>query len=410
MDRRKFPYAFRFRRRIIFTIVTGFAPAFLNEQIDHFNDRFRIFKIFIYGNPAVGAQIGLCCRRLARCGRKRICGPLTVGIIILRRLERGEGKPLLSKGKSALSGGCSFPGLRRILYAEFRIYVTFFIHFMKRCQSRFALRLDGAVNKLSVFFHPNTRICAVSIKETSQAAETASKKGGSRNTDTYGILLSVTVEICIDELVNHVHHLIHGGRNFQIQFFQPVGTDPHEIHGVNAAAGNREAILHAVFVPCKERGIPFLIHHFFGEIGCILFKNRTHFLHKACIDKLHHLCGGDTHNIGKVFARHRYIHFLVKFIVTFYNPVVYDFDTQFFLVGIQPEIFLQGLAGKVGKNVGFDSVIGGTDEMDFQRIGIFAEWIRLRCCVGGFGSCRCGTFSGCGVGICICCRGFRRIV
>ena len=249
---------------------------------------------------------------------------------------------------------------------------------MKSCQRCLAFRLNCAVSKLSVFFHPNAGICAISIEKSSQTAETTAQKGGSCNADTYSIFLAVTVKVSIYKLIYHVHHFIHSRGDIQIQLFQPVGTNPHKIYGIYAATGYRKAVLHALLLPCQEGRIAFLIHNFFGEIGCILFKNRPHFLYQAGIDKLHHLCGGDAHNIGKIFTRHGYVHLLVEFIIAFNNPVIYNFDSQLFLVGVQPEVIFQGLARKVGENVGFDGVIGGADKMDFQRIGIFAEGIGLR--------------------------------
>ena len=139
---------------------------------------------FVYSNPSVGAQIRLCNSRFARCGRKRICGPLAVRIVVLTGLEGSEGKPLLSEGKTTFSGCCSLSCLGGILNAEFCVNVALFIHIMKHCECCFTFRLNRAISQLAVFFHPDPRICAVSVEEASQTAEAAAQHAGSGHADT----------------------------------------------------------------------------------------------------------------------------------------------------------------------------------------------------------------------------------
>ena len=87
---------------------------------------------------------------------------------------------------------------------------------MKRCECCFTFRLDCAVGQLAVLFHPDSRICAVSVEEASQTAEAAAQHAGSGHADTYGILGAVAVKISVYKLVNHGKDFIHGGGNLKI--------------------------------------------------------------------------------------------------------------------------------------------------------------------------------------------------
>jgi len=241
---------------------------------------------------------------------------------------------------------------------------------MQRRQRVLGTGQRRAIHQLArAVVHPDFGIGIERIEEALQREQLIPRRLGHGHAD--GVIHAVAVEVSLSEGLRRSNQLVHGGGNGQVQLFQPVRANPHQVGNHQRFANHGQRVKLTVEGDrVKGRSAGFQ-HDALGLLGCVLVVDFVQRHNQTRLIQLLGLQSGHVHELRNGADGQLRSQLLVVFVAALHDPVVFHVDVQLVAEQIAPEVVGHGLVRMLREVVRVERVVRGTNEMHRHGFIIF---------------------------------------